>query len=597
MRIYKNKDITTNIDTEKTSINNPDTYFYTEDKGSTALRIFINHHKTSFNLDNTNLTPVLDLFHADGSIWLDEPLEVIMADKGLLQYNIPNNVIAHAGQIKAKLFLKNTEQSVHVANFTFDIKDSGIEDAIEKEISVNLVEDTVKKIMNESPELFKGEKFRFEDFTPEQLEEIKGEKGEGMEKVGMMNVLYNRLYGTLTNYNIPEELNINVPFTVKTAQNGDFDFNYDVGVNKNAVTKRYYVDVNNGSNSNDGTESKPLQSINRALRYADADEIVVQEGSYGWSHGFSGYSQTKPFNLIGKGKVLIGAHRDGVAWNKNSTYSNVYQTNQTNVVEVIDYNSIYDIKFLEKQTSVKGVSDNAGSYYIDSSNNIFVRTHDDRVPDDQILPNMFSDTVKITDNPKVYFENIRFTNSVKLTATKAGNKFYAKNCYFSIGSGGNALSIEGYDYNILQSCVAKYATMDGFNYHAKNGIIPKAIEIDCVGFDNGRNGADQNNGSTIHDGGQIIRIGGEYHNNGGPNVIDVNEGTVSVNIGVHSHSSRATDGTISNTGFKNGNIGKSKMYLVNCIANNSDYSVVTAESQKSVTYIENCLLKEKKGTV
>ncbi|WP_436964284.1 BppU family phage baseplate upper protein [Staphylococcus xylosus] len=158
MRIYKNKDITTNIDTEKMSINNSDTYFYTEDKGSAALRIFINHRKAAFNLDNTNLKPVLDLFHTDGSIWLDEPLEVIMSDKGLLQYNIPDNVIAHAGLIKAKLFLKNTEQSVHVANFTFDIKDSGIEGAIEKEISVNIVDDAVKRIMNEQPELFKGEK-------------------------------------------------------------------------------------------------------------------------------------------------------------------------------------------------------------------------------------------------------------------------------------------------------------------------------------------------------------------------------------------------------------------------------------------------------
>ena len=209
---------------------------------------------------------------------------------------------------------------------------------------------------------------------------------------------------------------------------------------------------------------------------------------------------------------------------------------------------------------------------------------------------MFSDAVKITDNPKVYFENIRFTNSVKLTVTKSGNKFYAKDCYFSIGSGGNALSIEGYDYNILQSCVAKHATMDGFNYHIKNGILPKVIEIDCVGFDNGRNGADQNNGSTMHDGGQIIRIGGEYHNNGGPNVIDVNEGTVSVNIGVHSHGSRATAGTISNTSFKNGNVGKSKMYLFNCVSNDSDYSIVTATTEGSITSIENSLLIEPETT-
>lgn len=418
----------------------------------------------------------------------------------------------------------------------------------------------------------------------------------GVMEASQKSALYNKLYGTLTDLKVPSDLNIAVPFTVQSALNGNVQVNYDVGVNKNAVTKRYYVDVKKGNNSNAGTESAPFKSINRALRYGDADEIVVNEGVYGWSDGFSGYSQTKPFNLIGKGKVLIGAHRDGVTWNKNSTYSNVYQTNQTNVVEVIDYNNIYDIKFLTKRNSVQEVSDNAGSYYIDSSNNIFVRTHDDRVPDDQILPNMYSDAVKITDNPKIYFENIRFTNSVKLTVTKSGNKFYAKDCYFSIGSGGNALSIEGYDYNILQSCVAKHATMDGFNYHIKSGILPKVIEIDCVGFDNGRNGSDQNNGSTMHDGGQIIRIGGEYHNNGGPNVIDVNEGTVSVNIGVHSHGSRATSGTISNTSFKNGNVGKSKMYLFNCVSSDSDYSIVTATTEGSITSIENSLLIEPETT-
>lgn len=418
----------------------------------------------------------------------------------------------------------------------------------------------------------------------------------GVIDASQKSALYDKLYGTLTPFKLPSDLNIAVPFTIQSALNGNVKVNYDVGVNKNAVTKRYYVDIKKGNNSNAGTESAPFQSINRALRYGDADEIVVNEGAYGWTNGFSGFSQTKSFNLVGKGKVLIGAHRDGVTWTRNSTYTNVYQTNQTNVTEIVDYNNINDIKFLTKRNNTKEVSDNAGSYYIDTSNNIYVRTHDDRLPDDQILPNMVSDAVKITDTPKVYFENVRFTNSVKLTSTKTGNKFFAKDCFFSIGSGGNALSIEGYDYNILQSCVAKHATMDGFNYHVKNGILPKVIEIDCIGFDNGRNGADQNNGSTMHDGGQIIRIGGEYHNNGGPNVIDVNEGTVSVNIGVHSHGSRATAGTISNTSFKNGNVGKSKMYLFNCVSNDSDYSIVTATTEGSNTLVENSLLIEPETT-
>ena len=188
MRIYKNKDITTSIDTEKMSINNPDTYFYTEDKGSAALRIFINHRKTAFNLDNTNLTPVLDLFHTDGSIWLDEPLEVIMSDKGLLQYNIPDNVIAHAGLIKAKLFLRNTEQSVHVANFTFDIKDSGIEGAVEKEISVNIVDDAVRRIVKENAIEILGDGFKddvsveLKNYVNDNVETFKGPKGEKGDK-------------------------------------------------------------------------------------------------------------------------------------------------------------------------------------------------------------------------------------------------------------------------------------------------------------------------------------------------------------------------------------------------------------------------------
>lgn len=178
MRIYKNKDITTNIETEKLSINNSNTSFYTEDKGSAALRIFIKYRDTAFNLNDTNLTPVLDLFHNDGSIWLDEPLEVIMSEKGILQYNIPNNVISHAGKIKAKLFLRNTEQSVHVANFTFDIVDSGIEGAVEKEISVNLVENTIKRIMSEQPEIYKGEKGERGEQGPQGPKGTKGDKGD-----------------------------------------------------------------------------------------------------------------------------------------------------------------------------------------------------------------------------------------------------------------------------------------------------------------------------------------------------------------------------------------------------------------------------------
>src|SRR5699024_517263 len=106
-------------------------------------------------------------------------------------YNLSDNVIAHAGKGKAKLFLKNTEQSVHVANFTFDIKDSGIEGAVAKEISVNLVDDEVRRIVKENAIEILGDDFeqrlntdvtKHLDINPDLFKGIKGDKREQGER-------------------------------------------------------------------------------------------------------------------------------------------------------------------------------------------------------------------------------------------------------------------------------------------------------------------------------------------------------------------------------------------------------------------------------
>lgn len=403
------------------------------------------------------------------------------------------------------------------------------------------------------------------------------------------SALYNKLYSTLSAYSVPEKLNINVPFDIQTSQNGEVVTNYDVAENKIPVTKTYYVDVEKGDNSNAGTETEPFQSINRALRYGDADEIVVQEGVYGWTNGFSGYSQVKPFNLIGKGDVFIGSHRDGQTWELASGYSNTYSTNASSVIEIADVKG-KQTRILDKKSSADEVEANPNSYYIDTSNNIYVHTYDNRKPDKHILPNMAQDALKLENVDKIYIENVNFTNSVNVTADQTGKSLFGKNCQVMLASSGNGFAITSIENVILQNCVAEYAQRDGFNYHVANGIVPKAIEIDCIGRHNGRDSADQNNGSTAHDGGQVLRIRGEYYGNSGPNVIDVNDNVVSVNVGVHAHSSTATKGTVSNSNFKNGNVGTSFMYLINCVSNNSDFSVVTASSQGSVTEIENSLL-------
>ena len=149
MTINKNTDLEFALQkgTEKGGVY---TNFYTEDKGSASIRIRLSNNDYYLDLTKTDLKPILFLFHEDGSIFEIREFINVMPEKGMVQYNLSDNVISHAGKVNAKLFLKNTKQSFHVANFTFDIKDSGVEGAVVKEIDVTLIKDALVEIVKDN---------------------------------------------------------------------------------------------------------------------------------------------------------------------------------------------------------------------------------------------------------------------------------------------------------------------------------------------------------------------------------------------------------------------------------------------------------------
>lgn len=181
---YKNKDIVTNIDSSALDVKNGDTVFYTEDKGVSSIKMFINWRGYPFNIAESNFTPTIDIFHSDGSIWKNEEVLVVIPEKGVIQYNIPDDIMKHRGSVNVKLFLKNENKTIHVTNFNFDIRDSGVEGAVEKEISVNLVEDTVRRIIQENAIELLGDNFKddvfveLKEYTIANPGEFKGEQGE-----------------------------------------------------------------------------------------------------------------------------------------------------------------------------------------------------------------------------------------------------------------------------------------------------------------------------------------------------------------------------------------------------------------------------------
>lgn len=148
--IFKNKDISTNINERGVDIGSIDANFYTEDEQTASIRIFVKWNDKPVNLNLVNMRPVLNLYMQDGSIFEDEAVKIVMPESGVIQYNVSVNVIKHVGKVNAKLFLVNENESIHAVNFSFNIIDSGVEGPVRKELSFNLVDDAIRRIIKES---------------------------------------------------------------------------------------------------------------------------------------------------------------------------------------------------------------------------------------------------------------------------------------------------------------------------------------------------------------------------------------------------------------------------------------------------------------
>ncbi|WZK93682.1 DUF2479 domain-containing protein [Staphylococcus phage SpP] len=148
--VRKNKNVEFNINSKSSDYGSIDSNFYTGDNGSATISIRIKYGKDYLNLTKTGMKPKLNLYHSNGSVWLDEDLFIPIPEVGLIQYDISSNVIRNDGTVSAKLFLENGRKSIHVANFSFVIKDSGIEGIEEKDITVELVRSTLVEIMKEN---------------------------------------------------------------------------------------------------------------------------------------------------------------------------------------------------------------------------------------------------------------------------------------------------------------------------------------------------------------------------------------------------------------------------------------------------------------
>ena len=372
---------------------------------------------------------------------------------------------------------------------------------------------------------------------------------------------------------------------------------FDVASLKQTTGKTYYVSPS-GNDSNTGTDREhPLTKIKTALSKDDVDIVVLMDGIYNINRlpqHINGLARSVTIVADTNAKPILCTN-ENVTISKTDGYTYVYQF-------AMNTNCIYDVAndcAYVRVLSISDVDSTEGSFYVDNGTTTYVHAIGDGEPTNNTIKACKNyDNFRITASGaiSIYLEGITVCGGsygafrVTSDGTNAPN-VYAKNCRFYGSLVNGAVYLEGCN-SIMQSCEAAIGTDDGFCYHAKTNAIPKAIEINCEGHHNGVDGG-TDNGSTIHDGGSIIRVNGKYHNNRGPNVHDVHASTQSWNIGCKSYKSDSGTQDNANSDFVV-SADDSTMWLDSCSAYGSTYSLLANSTGK--VYEHNNAFVTKKVT-
>lgn len=398
---------------------------------------------------------------------------------------------------------------------------------------------------------------------------------------GKMNLIYGN-----QGVPIPEGFDGTVPFTIKNSGGSFSAPGLDLSVYAASIpTDAVYVDGATGSDSNDGSSSNPLKSLNKAINSFTENTIYVKPGTYyrnvvsGKGGAFKGVTVTRSLRVIPwpgeSGYIYLTSAEGGLSWASDPTYTNCYTATRSvtgNVVDLTNLDSDGVPTPLTKQTSETNTNNNANSWYIDGANKVFVRTFDDREPDDDILVIVSETNAKFQEANTFYFEKCRFIGGnlvgyVNIDTDSTQPVFYADDCWFGYSTGSNGFASLG-AYTILNNCKAMYNYLDGFNYHVGNSVDCTAYEVDCTAFANGLThpSTSTHNASTTHEDSRIVRVNGTYKNTKGPIIADTDTSQAWL-LGCAMEDSQGTAGN-------NYNCGGYKTWLDTCTFSGSTGDIV-----------------------
>lgn len=394
-----------------------------------------------------------------------------------------------------------------------------------------------------------------------------------------------------------------VPFDI-VETSGVYTDTLDITDYKITPTTTYYV-TTSGNNGNSGlTEGLAKADIDGAITAGNLTgtpyQVNVKAGTYARNRDWL-LSPTQDCNVIGYGgNVAVSAEWENStnAGSYTLTTNNTYKATRSVVTHIYDSSTVDangDFERLTLAASQAACEATAGTFYTDNID-YWVHTSDERdLSSDASDMKVFLSVsgARAQGDFSTYVEGIDFEGwstgfiSGNLLSTD-DTRLYMNNCSMKYTSSGNGLAVQGTVLTILKDCVASQNYLDGFNYHLANTVVPDAIEVDCLSRLNGYSGSESNNATTMHDGGRILRLNGDYGTSEGRNVHDIGAGTESLNIACNAHDSRNTTTTTGSINWTCGDNTGTTMWLIDCLSSGSliDWKVDTSDT----LYINNDLI-------
>ena len=322
-----------------------------------------------------------------------------------------------------------------------------------------------------------------------------------------------------------------------------------------SVATEVFITARRNSNYNGESIFQPIDTYTFGQKLSNGDYgsqdsfiFTIVDNIYDSSNGL-GVAGVKNLLIRSKsisGKTIVSAFKK--IGEKASSWiadSGVYSTTLTDGTTHAIHDVINTVKtdgygmssIYTKLDTLTAVQNEKGTFY-QSGKKIYCNPHATENIS-QLTPsttiNLF---VPRDEHEIIMFEDIVMPNiTPKFDYVNGVNAIYFFRCGFLRGLGQDAFSISGGKYNVyLLDCVSAYATKDGFNYHTTNSDS-LAVEVNCVAYGAGlhkRMGnttTHSNNGSTAHDGMNMLRVGSHYWDCEGPPVADVND-CYSISIGV-----------------------------------------------------------------